>query len=469
MRLPLAACLLAAAASPAAAQDLVFFATEFDNTGAGGTAADPYKDIGALSSATTAFRVGSNPISVAYDGTNLYIGGNVNGPTSVPDPGDPMMTIDLTIEIAELSDFFNNVGTAGAKEVLGSEFLASQLGAFSGRGFSGMDWDDRFGLLASVDRGTPGDPEPQLYLFQRTNPADFNATLQVSTDGLRGMSGPAFDNGFDGSGFVLSDSQNGPAAALPITTTGTAAGLDPLTFAIADDLYGEDFGSPTDPMAPLYTFFHPDSGTLWRDFDIHPDTGLVAARGNNVLVLADRTSLNGTENIRSVIPPQGQGVAVNQNVEILHNTVDGPECVVLNSRQNSGAFLPFQQSDFAGNPLTYEIRLPGGGLAPLDTGNPANIFSFFWYEAGQILFVVDGNNRHVYALTLGAPPSPCPGDVDGDGFTNLADFGILGSNFGASNLPFGNGESRDQGDLNDDGEVSLADFGILGSDFGCTP
>jgi len=68
-----------------------------------------------------------------------------------------------------------------------------------------------------------------------------------------------------------------------------------------------------------------------------------------------------------------------------------------------------------------------------------------------------------------APPDPCPGDVDGDGSTNLADFGVMGANFGASGLPHGNGESRHLGDLDDDGSVNLADFAILGAGFGCAP
>jgi hypothetical protein len=68
-----------------------------------------------------------------------------------------------------------------------------------------------------------------------------------------------------------------------------------------------------------------------------------------------------------------------------------------------------------------------------------------------------------------APPPACPGDIDGDNATNLADFSVLASNFGAFGLPHGNGESRNLGDLTDDGEVNLADFSVLAADFGCTP
>jgi hypothetical protein len=67
------------------------------------------------------------------------------------------------------------------------------------------------------------------------------------------------------------------------------------------------------------------------------------------------------------------------------------------------------------------------------------------------------------------PPSPCQGDVNGDGMTDLTDFTILASNFGATGLPNGNGESRALGDLNDDGNIDLTDFTILAADFGCVP
>ena len=59
-----------------------------------------------------------------------------------------------------------------------------------------------------------------------------------------------------------------------------------------------------------------------------------------------------------------------------------------------------------------------------------------------------------------AAPS-CAGDINGDGFTNAADFTILAGNFGSSVPP------NTGGDLNGDGVVNAADFVILAGDFGC--
>lgn len=68
----------------------------------------------------------------------------------------------------------------------------------------------------------------------------------------------------------------------------------------------------------------------------------------------------------------------------------------------------------------------------------------------------------VIAIANPAQPS-CPGDVNGDGATNLADFNILAVNFGTATCA-----RRSTGDLNGDGAVNLADFNVLAVDFGCT-
>ena len=60
-----------------------------------------------------------------------------------------------------------------------------------------------------------------------------------------------------------------------------------------------------------------------------------------------------------------------------------------------------------------------------------------------------------------APPIVCSGDIDGDGDTDVFDFGILAANFGASVTPGTNG------DLNGSGSVDVFDFAILAADFGC--
>jgi len=66
-------------------------------------------------------------------------------------------------------------------------------------------------------------------------------------------------------------------------------------------------------------------------------------------------------------------------------------------------------------------------------------------------------------IVFGHAPSPCAGDISGDGLTNSADFNMLASHFGEAVLPYTNG------DLTGDGLVNSADFDILAGDFGCGP
>ena len=74
-----------------------------------------------------------------------------------------------------------------------------------------------------------------------------------------------------------------------------------------------------------------------------------------------------------------------------------------------------------------------------------------------------GNSRGaVWVLFLDGVPG-CPGDLDGDGDTDLADLGILLADFGC--VPPG----PCPGDLDGDGDTDLADLGILLADFGCSP
>ncbi len=69
----------------------------------------------------------------------------------------------------------------------------------------------------------------------------------------------------------------------------------------------------------------------------------------------------------------------------------------------------------------------------------------------------------VTATPPGAAPTPdCPGDIDGNGSTDVFDFAELASNFGA-----GPGATRAEGDLTGDGFVDVFDFGELAADFGC--
>jgi hypothetical protein len=98
----------------------------------------------------------------------------------------------------------------------------------------------------------------------------------------------------------------------------------------------------------------------------------------------------------------------------------------------------------------FDLVLPEDGTYFVEIGtsrafpdfNPTGSYELFVTNFGSIL------------------PDLLPGDANGDGVVNLADFGILRANFGSTGASFATG------DFNGDGLVNLADFGILRANFG---
>ncbi len=109
-----------------------------------------------------------------------------------------------------------------------------------------------------------------------------------------------------------------------------------------------------------------------------------------------------------------------------------------------------------------QTQIPG-----YTTTNPASPFAAGGILVNATITYNNLGNAESYeaALFIGpyAPPTAlCDGDVNGDGFTNSADFNILAANFNQTVPP------NTQGDLSGDGVVNASDFNILAGDFGCT-
>ncbi|MEM1011703.1 MAG: dockerin type I domain-containing protein, partial [Planctomycetota bacterium] len=100
---------------------------------------------------------------------------------------------------------------------------------------------------------------------------------------------------------------------------------------------------------------------------------------------------------------------------------------------------------------TFALNTPGDmdRLNVLTNGWGRN----FFYDEPRLAYDLD---------SLFNIESQLPGDANGDGTVDLADFGILRANFGTSMSTF------EMGDFNGDGNVDLADFGILRANFGAT-
>jgi len=124
------------------------------------------------------------------------------------------------------------------------------------------------------------------------------------------------------------------------------------------------------------------------------------------------------------------------------------------------------------------VQSPTGGVntGPVenfagDFGNTVMFYDITNYTVGDEFEIWlygrddDGKQSISYSgLTwdfIGIDDPLLPGDANMDGTVDLADFGILRSNFGLSV-----GATFGQGDFNEDGAVDLADFGILRANFG---
>ena len=104
-------------------------------------------------------------------------------------------------------------------------------------------------------------------------------------------------------------------------------------------------------------------------------------------------------------------------------------------------------------PLRSYVNLPGtGGLVYKTAG-----MVFLGDDTGSADAVVGIGEVRIDVPAL----DYCPGDVNGDGATNVADFTQLAANFGMGVSP---GRA---GDLTADGVVDAADFTVLAGNFGC--
>lgn len=124
------------------------------------------------------------------------------------------------------------------------------------------------------------------------------------------------------------------------------------------------------------------------------------------------------------------------------------------------------------NTYTIQVRTLSGEPVWTDTTSsisqyemPAGVLAFGSAYVWEITATNDtGDTAAVSgAFAFTTAPSPCLGDIDQDGSTNVADFTILARNFGAT-VPV-----NTSGDLTGDGIVNAADFGMVMSFFGCTP
>lgn len=95
------------------------------------------------------------------------------------------------------------------------------------------------------------------------------------------------------------------------------------------------------------------------------------------------------------------------------------------------------------------------------TTDPASVFAFGGLVVNATIDYLrpgGATERYEAAMFVGPRASPCPGDVNGDGFVDFADANIIISQFNTSG-------SGLEGDANGDGDVNFADLNLVVSAF----
>lgn len=392
------------------------------------------EDISILSSTDNAFFIGNNPSSIAFDGTDLYVGGFAN--FSDPIPG---------VQITQIQDFLLGAGGRSFALVEGS-FAATPTPVTNFRGYSGLDWDDERGLLATIDFGNSGlSDQVRIFNFKPSTLGGFLDTLNLKAQSidLRGISGPSWDRGFNGEGFgadgdivasVLdpftgpAEEKNGPFGHILPPEPGLGDPIPDL-----DSIFSVAYFPPTGP-----TLILPDTSTFWRDLDIDPNTGDMAARAANLLVIGDRSS-DGQIASRIGVGDDNAPFVSGQNVAILHGLDGGEDLIIYNDRPLTAGGQAFSDVinvvDKDGNPVAVDFVDAQGNAVAFPAG--VGYYDFAWDEGTQTLLILDFAARSVYVLRpVGDATCPCdsPANVNCDDSLNFFDVLAYTQQFNAGDL-----------------------------------
>ncbi len=371
--------------------------------------------------------IGSNPIAVAWNGSKLYVAG-YNG------SGDTVNNLD--VGIVEITN-------ATATGLVDAPSFGTAFGLISTptfRAYSGLDLSaDGTALAATHDNGS-GDNSHGIQLF---NTSDNSQRWAFEA---RTATGPAFDPGWSGD-------ETGDGVA-----TGAAGSGRRHLYDTADgtELFGPTGGFST----PGFVWTSGSGGFLPRDMDFDP-LGNLYVRHNNRITKTNRDGGNSATDQTIVVDPYGDPSDptgdnfLGQNLSFISGVHQGDlaaDLIIYNDKESNDADQPFADA--------VKVVLPTGEESPphfslLDGGSMANgsaTYDFDFDPASQTLALLDFSNRNVHIFAVGGGGGF--NDLNGDGFVDGLDLGILLGNFGQNADPSG-------GELNGTDPVDGLDLGIL--------
>ncbi|MGC6488612.1 MAG: hypothetical protein ACON4Z_13275 [Planctomycetota bacterium] len=328
MQLPTIVVLLASASSLAAQVSLTHLGTV---------------NVDSTSSVANAEYIGSNPSAVAWNGTDVWVGGfNSSGGT-----GDAA--------IVKISNALTNP-TYGAR-------FGVQPTTVNQRGYSGLDVSG--GLLAAAyDNGSSG-PDGITGWDLAGN--------QLWGKAARGSSGVGIDPGF-----------GGIDAGVGWTFFGSGRR------SLQDSATGADLYTSSNGM-----IINAGSGTLWRDMDFDPLIGDVYMRKSNEVIKCQRVGGNSVFNCQVLSSSQFAPFVNIQNLAYVRQGAD--EIIFWNDRATTLGGQQFDLVVQAMSPQGLPLSIDWGGFT---TPGGAGAYDFSYDEASRTLAICDFSNRSVYVFAV---------------------------------------------------------------------
>jgi len=314
--------------------------------------------------------IGTNAMAVAWNGTDLYVGGFRNA-TAASD-GTGVLRV-------------NNPLVNGTSSTSTFGILTTPL--FTG--FSGLDISGNT-LAATWDRNGPSQNSLRAFNTDATNSLRWRLAA-----GQRGQSGTAFNPGINGTG-------------------GLGSGV---SFLIQGDgnerVYNVDTGAGNaSPSGELNVvgggeFAMNASGfTSYRDVDFDAATGDAYFRANNSVAHAVRTNAGGWNNggLSPRIVELTNANVLGTNIQLL-DTAAG-KSLIFNNRASGAPGQTFASvmlaSDLSGAAQTIEFLSPSGGVfTPFGTG--IAVYDFSFDSASQTLAISDFSSNQVYIFQIPTP------------------------------------------------------------------
>jgi hypothetical protein len=399
----------------------------------------------------TNFWIGSNPSAVALNGSTLYVAGFDNG-------GDGQTFQNRIIKVGNVLE-----GTRTFDWLRRANGAAYEVNMPLFRGFTGMAYRPGSGLLVNRDFGGGGGAAGSLSLWDVDSQVNPILVTENTESFFRGAAGPAWDAGFDGTGYPAGYNGAVPAsarAAVPVILDFS----QPAEVKVGPFALDTANGMSINVGATVYEYLSPAdnnlrmdfvgaNGTLWRDIAVHPTNGAMAARTNNDLVIGTRPNNNKNFVGQVVVNGAASATAVVQQCEFVA-TPDG-DFVIWNDRPDNSGGWTFEQGVKAnrldGSAVTINWKNADGSAVSFPIGNRA--YDFSWDHANQRLAVMDFNSRQYWIFSTQPPAPDCPADFNGDGFLDFFDYDDYVNCFETGVCPPGK-----TADFNGDGFVDFFDY-----------